>query len=373
MIADGHDTPSFDPGNAPEGPADLRSAGRSEGDLLAERRARRTGESGEAVLTRRAEAAEATVQTLERHVATLQHRLREAEEEQRRLADLLDMERGAALEREHELRRVKQREYAEQQQRVEAEDRLLGAEREGRAESEAIASRLAASEDGARELADRMQAIQRQLAEAEQAAAADGAALRRAERVLEDRVGALEARGSDMQRGLQDERAARERAERLLESMRHGHRQMEALLGDVRAIVQRLIAGARAEAPPEPAGVASTPAEPGPVAAAPAEAEPPAPTVLAAAPSPSPSPPSDDALMRRPEPGVQRLSSSVEARGAEMSEALAAAVERLRARAEAVVPHGQYPAAGFPQGPAHKHSLSLIGRWRNRRKQRRGR
>ncbi len=63
------------------------------------------------------------MQTLERHVATLQERLREAEEEQRRIGELLEMERGAVIEREHELRRAKQREYAEQQLRVEAEER----------------------------------------------------------------------------------------------------------------------------------------------------------------------------------------------------------------------------------------------------------
>src|SRR5438876_11570428 len=57
---------------------------RGEGDLLAERRARRSAESGEHALLRRAEAAEATVRTLETHVGSLQQRLREAEEERRR-------------------------------------------------------------------------------------------------------------------------------------------------------------------------------------------------------------------------------------------------------------------------------------------------
>ena len=55
--------------------------------------------------------------------SSLQQRLREAEEERGRLADLLEAERIVAVEREHELRRVKQREYAEQQLRVEAEER----------------------------------------------------------------------------------------------------------------------------------------------------------------------------------------------------------------------------------------------------------
>ena len=67
------------------------------------------------------------MQTLESHVASLQQRLREAEQERRRVAELLEAERAHGAERESELRRVKQREYAEQQLRVEAEDRLSGA------------------------------------------------------------------------------------------------------------------------------------------------------------------------------------------------------------------------------------------------------
>ena len=106
------------------------AAAEGESDFLAERRARRATETGEAALLRRAEAAEATVQTLESHVASLQQRLREAEEERRRVAELLEAERAHGAERESELRRVKQREYAEQQLRVEAEDRVSGLELE---------------------------------------------------------------------------------------------------------------------------------------------------------------------------------------------------------------------------------------------------
>src|SRR5262249_60903297 len=76
------------PGGGAGTPPDRQGRG-SEGDLLAERRARRAAESGEAALTRRAEAAEATVRTLEAHVASLQQRLREAEGETRRAAALL--------------------------------------------------------------------------------------------------------------------------------------------------------------------------------------------------------------------------------------------------------------------------------------------
>lgn len=61
-----------------------------EADHLAERRARRAAaESGEsAALLRRAEAAEATVKTLETHIANLQQRLREAEGDRQRTDEL---------------------------------------------------------------------------------------------------------------------------------------------------------------------------------------------------------------------------------------------------------------------------------------------
>ncbi len=74
--------------------------------------------------------------------------------------------------------------------------------------------------------------------------------------------------------------------------------------------------------------------------------------------------------------------SSVRPRSEEMADALAAAVERLRARAQESVAVGPdttsavtTPAAARPavaRAP-HKHSMSLIGRWRLRRKQRRRR
>lgn len=70
-----------------------------EPDLLAERRARRAVETGEsAALLRRAQAAEATVQTLEAHIANLQQRLREAEGDRQRtheLAERLERVEGA--------------------------------------------------------------------------------------------------------------------------------------------------------------------------------------------------------------------------------------------------------------------------------------
>ncbi len=69
-----------------------------EPDLLAERRARRAGEPTEQALLRRAEAAEATVRTLEAHVFSLQQRLAEADGDRRRtdeLAERLERVEGA--------------------------------------------------------------------------------------------------------------------------------------------------------------------------------------------------------------------------------------------------------------------------------------
>jgi DNA repair exonuclease SbcCD ATPase subunit len=332
MMAEGNETTGGEPGRG-TGPGGLGHdppGRRSEGDLLAERRARRAAESGEVALTRRAEAAEATVLTLERHVASLQQRLAEAEEESLRIAELLELEKGAALEREHELRRVKQREYAEQQLRVEAEDRLSGVDRETRAESERIAARLGASEDDARELAERLEELERELAEAEQAAASDRAQVRRAELELGARLADLEVRAGQMQVVIEAERLARERSEGELLAVRRGHGQMEQLVAEMKTIVERLTHAVAVRPPPPPA----------------------------------------DASLAQEAPALRQPG---DARGVDMAEALAAAVERLRARAEATPLEGSPHPPSHPAPPAHKHSLSLIGRWRLRRKQRRSR
>ncbi len=365
MMAEGSETPNGEQGAGPEG-----RARRSEGDLFAERRARRAAESGEIALTRRAEAAEATVQTLESHVASLQQRLREAQDEHERIDELLEAERAAVLEREHELRLVKQREYAEQQLRVEAEGGLADAvelsariEREGRVELERLGARLSASEQQARELAQRLQDLQLQLAEVEQDTAAERDAVRRGEQQLQVRLSEAERRTLEVERGLDGERAARERSERLLESMGEGHRRMELLLGEMRGLIARLTA----------------------------------------------------AFAQGPQPSLGRQAIAVgapEARGAEMADALAAAVGRLRARAETAAPAAEalapvaagepaepqptepatspldaplprapeqaHPGAGVPraavvQQASHKHSLSWFARRRIKRKQRRER
>jgi golgin subfamily B member 1 len=354
-MAEGNETPGGDPN-------DRRAGARSEGDLLAERRARRAAETGEAALTRRAEAAEATVQTLERHVASLQQRLREAEQELQGTGELVEAEKALALEREHELRRVKQREYAEQQLRVEAEDRLISLERESHAEIEQLSGRLSASEREAHALATRLESIQRQLAEAEQAAAAERAALRRSEHELQARLRALERSAVEIQRGLEVERGARERSERLLEAMRDGTRQLEGLVGDLKAIIARLLLAGRGASRPDvgtpaatQAGLPSTEAGLAVTQQAP-EREGPTPGEIG-----------------RRQPTSTPLPAASETRGVEMVDALAAAVERLRQRAEAAVATPVQPRWAPPSRPSHKHSLSLLGRWRLRRKQRRAR
>jgi hypothetical protein len=347
-MAEGSETPGGDAGAGPHG---RRPPGRSEGDLLAERRARRAAESGEAALMLRAEAAEATVQTLERHVSSLQARLGEAEEERRGLSELLEAEKVLALEREHELRRVKQREYAEQQLRVEAEERLVGVERDSQVEVERLSARMQAGEDDARELAHSLDDLQRQLAQAERLAAAErasGVAELRAlvERELQARMADLERRVAETQIGLERERSARERSERLLESMRAGHLQMGELIGEMKGIVERLL-GAVALAGPASGAIK--------------------PEVVAHADLPSGAQAAGPVLAHAPADVI------AQARGAEMTDALAAAVERLRTRAQAVAPAPEQPPVAPPALPRYKHSMSWLARRRIKRKQRRAR
>jgi chromosome segregation ATPase len=355
----------------------------SERDLLAERRARRAVDlepspsaHAEDALTRRAEAAEATVQALEAHLTSLQQRVHEAAEERAGLAERLAAEQALIVEREHELRRVKQREYAEQQLRVEAEDRRARSEADGRAEIDRLTRRLGASEHHARELAERLESAQRELDEAVQDVSAELVELRSAaafaeqrssgERELQLRLAELERRALEIHREIDVERVARERAESRLEEMRAGYRRMELLVGELRSVVGQLRA--------------ATTSSPG--------------AERAAAPAAG---------------GEQRE---------ELADALAAAVERLRARAEAAAAEGDSaegaageprtavpaeihstPASSSPEPPRvpvapleeppselvrqaaepvakpapHKHSMSLLTRARLRRKQRRER
>lgn len=208
-------------------------------------------------------------------------------------------------------------------------------------------------------------------------------------------------RAAEIERGLASERSARERSERLLEAIRGGHRRMEAIVRDVRTAVGRL-GGALAAGTAAPSGATLAHDDQ-------------AGQLDAARPT---SPPYGRPLLRAPQ-----RSDTPQPRGNEMAEALAAAVERLRARAEtaplspsapppggtdagrqgpplpsqqapaepgvgrertpghALADTGPAPSAPPPSAPAahvservpHKHSMSLIGRIRFRRKQRRSR
>jgi len=315
----------------------------SERDLLAERRARRAVDFDPAnpvqadpgqndptdALTRRAEAAEATVQTLESHLSSLREQVREAAEERAVFAERLIAEQASVAEREHELRSVKQREYAEQQLRVESEDRRARAERDSRAEIDRLTRRLGASEHHARELSQRLESAQRELDEAEQAAVAELSELRSAgEQELRARFAELERHALEIRREIDAERTARVQAEGRLAELRAGYRRMEVLVAELRGTMAQL----RVAATREPS-VAAT---------------------------------------------VQRPVAPAAEHREELADALAAAVERLRARAEAADPRpseepDRPPTAAAEQPGLHKHSMSLLGRARLRRKQRRER
>src|SRR5262249_42951241 len=191
---------------------------------------------------------------------------------------------------EHE-RGAGQREHAEQRRRVEAEERFARLERDSGAEIELMGRRVQQRERDARALAGRLESVERELAEAGQALASERAAVGGAARELHARLTALERGASETQRALGAERVARERAERLLEGMRRAHLGVEGLVGELRRLGGRL-------------------------AAAPGDAAPPTATPA-----------------RSPGPARERPTRGADADNDEVAEALAAAAERLRARA----------------------------------------
>lgn len=123
---------------------DMTSQSDATPDVLAARRARRA-EAGDPVIARRAEAAEAAVRNLETHLAALEQRLEEVGRERERIAQQL-------MERESEVRGAKQREYTEQQLRVEAEERGERLQREMRGQIQELSNRLEETERDVREL-----------------------------------------------------------------------------------------------------------------------------------------------------------------------------------------------------------------------------
>ncbi len=357
MVAEENDTPGGDPGRPgqSEGVGFGGAGRRGEGDLLAERRARRAAESGTDALIHRAEAAEAAMRTLQAHVASLQERLHDAEAERQRLAEQPVVPPAQAAQDpwagqpegvgERELRRAMQREYAEQQLRADAEERLRDVEASGRAELQRLRHSLTASEHEAQDLVQELDGVRRQLAEAEQAAAAERVALRRVEGDLTGRVAEIERRAVQFDRGLDAERRARERAEQMIAGMSRGHRLMQGVVGELRDLVARLTAGLAAEAQARSAQAqrVTASAQPRPRTAAPApgtQASAP-PTAQVSAP---PGAASASAAASGPQtaasaPPAGRARGEETARGEsaepseEMAQALAGAVARLRARA----------------------------------------
>jgi hypothetical protein len=156
-------------------------------DLLAESRARRAAESAEAASTRRAEAAEATVGTLEAHVAALRERLGEAagEGSSPQARPRLVIEQGPS--------QIQRREDADRT-RLGTESRWLDLDRRNRAEIDRLNHRLSERERDTRALARRLERVERELAASES----------------------------------------------LLERIHRGHRQLEGLLRETRALASRL-------------------------------------------------------------------------------------------------------------------------------------
>jgi hypothetical protein len=120
---------------------DVGSQSDAGSDVLAERRARHA----DPAVIRRAEAAEAVARNLETHLAALEERIEEVGRERERVAQKLN-------ERESDVRSVKQREYAEQQLRVEAEERSDRLQREMRAQIQELTTRLEETERHVSEL-----------------------------------------------------------------------------------------------------------------------------------------------------------------------------------------------------------------------------
>jgi len=187
--------------------------------VLAQRRAAREGQAGEA-LVRRAQAAEATAATLETQLDHLEARLRSA------LA-----ERDQATAR---LRAAEQREEAERRVRVEAEGERDAIRASVRRERERLEARARAAEEHAEALGAEMDAIRREAAEAQQAAAAARAAAERAgEARAREELDRLAGEAEDLARRLEREREARAEAESRL--ARQGER-----VADVEATVAQL-------------------------------------------------------------------------------------------------------------------------------------
>jgi hypothetical protein len=280
-----------------EAPPRERQSREFERDVLAERRALRAG-AGEAAQLRRADAAEAAVQALERQLADVRRLQTETERARERAAEQL-------ADREHELRRVKQREYAEQQLRVEAEENLTRLRRRHRAELDRLQRRVDEAR-AAMHAAGERSAELRERAEQRRAEAAARCA------EAEQRCAEAEQRHARAeQRRVQAEQRCASLAARLVEvsescaRMQQSILALEALAAELRGEVEREREAAHARVAELEGACALAEARAGELERA-----------------------------RLPAPGD--TAGSQQARREEMAGALAAAVERLRARVAAV-------------------------------------
>ncbi len=283
--------------------------GDADRDILAERRARRVEPPvGDPILIRRAETAEAAAQALEERLAGIQQRLRDAEQESKDASQRL-------AESERELGRASARLSDGERELHAISQRLADRERE----LQSVSERLGARERELRTVSDR-------LAEREQQ-------LLHAEREIKGRVEALELRVSEIQDELARERTARQAAEGELQELRAAQLTVQPLVAELKQVAQRLRLAAEAvpaaapapiESPAPPrASMPPSPAEP----SAPAESRP-------SAHSPASVPPA--APPRAPMPPRASGPTPQGPGGADIAEALAAAVQRLRARVSAV-------------------------------------
>lgn len=280
-----------------------------ERDVLAERRARRGEPAGDPILIRRAEAAEAAAHALEERLAAIQLRLHEAEQAS------LEAEQRLA-EREQELSRASERLSEDDQQLHTISARLADRERE----LHSVSERLSDRERDLRTVSERLAERERQL--------------QRAELEIRGRVEALERRVEEVQEDLARERAARQAAERDLEALKAAQSAVLPLIGDLRQIAGRLRAVAESGSLLGELRQTSTPAP----------ATQPVPAV--------------DELGMVASPQVSGPSVQAQAGNAEIAEALAAAIQRLRARVAAAgelqeeqveTPQAETLQAGTPQ------------------------
>lgn len=147
--------------------------------VLAERRARRA-EMAEESLERRAAEAEQTATTLEAQLANLEQQLGQAHDER-------DEAAAALADAELRLKAAQQREYAEQQGRIEAQDQIEQVRRDQEHELTDLRRRLEAANQRAEDMAREVDRARRGIAEALQRSEADRAALRRADEKLQAR------------------------------------------------------------------------------------------------------------------------------------------------------------------------------------------